>query len=274
VTAERDEGAPRRVLEAILAAKADEVRSLRERTCPPGTGAPRLAVRRLLERPAGAPLRLITEIKRRSPSAGPLSTVLSVGDRAVVYARGGATMISVLCDQPFFDGGWAHVAEARAALDAVGMAVPLLAKEFVVDPRQIDEAASRGADAILLIARIVDRHALVALVAHATMRGLESLVEVVTEDELEAALAANAQVIGVNARDLDTLVMDPARAARVLGAIPADKVAIHLSGLKGSADVETIARSGVSAALIGEALMRADDPAPLLDDLRRASITG
>ncbi|MBX3203255.1 MAG: indole-3-glycerol-phosphate synthase, partial [Labilithrix sp.] len=233
------------------------------RAATPADGAPDGAGR-------GA-LRLVTEIKRRSPSAGPLSTALSVAERALSYARGGAAMISVLCDARFFDGGFAHLAEAREALDEAGLAVPLLAKEFVLHERQLVEAAASGADAALLIARIVDRARLASLVAHARELGLEPLVEVVTEDELAAALAAGATVIGVNARDLDTLVMDAARAARVLAAVPEDRIAVHLSGLKGPDDVTAVAKTDVDAALMGEALMREDDPARLLEAMRAAA---
>jgi indole-3-glycerol phosphate synthase len=189
---------------------------------------------------------------------------MSVAERALTYARGGAAMISVLCDRRFFDGSWDDVERARLALDAAGLAVPILAKEFVVHRRQLEEAAARGADAALLIARIVDPPTLTRLHADAIELGLWPLVEVVTEGELSSALAAGARLIGVNARDLDTLVMDASRTARLLASIPADRIAVHLSGLKGPDDVANVARSSASAALMGEALMREDDPTALL----------
>ena len=255
-----------RVLASIVASKRAEVAELRSRPRPERTGAgPRAqSVLEGLARPRGAPLRLVTEIKRKSPSAGSLSTALSVADRALAYARTGAAMISVLCDGPFFDGSFAHLAEARRALDAAALRTPLLAKEFVVDEVQLEEAAASGADSVLLIARIVDHRILAELVARARSLGLEPLVEVVTDDELGAALDADAKIIGVNARDLDTLVMDPARPARVLGAVPADRIALHLSGLKNPDDVASVATSRADGALMGEALMRLDDPTPLL----------
>ncbi|MBX3208836.1 MAG: indole-3-glycerol-phosphate synthase [Labilithrix sp.] len=279
----------RRVLDEILATKRDEVRSLLE--APPraqvGRGPRGASVvarlsreeaqvetagaRRAPGEPPRSALRLVTEIKRRSPSAGALSTVLSVAERALVYARSGAAMISVLCDARFFDGGFGHLAKARAALDAAGLAVPLLAKEFVVHERQLEEAAVSGADAALLIARIVDRDELCRLTERALALGLEPLVEVVTEAELDAALAAGATLIGVNARDLDTLAMDAERAARVLAAVPGDRIAVHLSGLKGPEDVAAVARTDVDAALLGEALMREDDPTRLLQALVAAA---
>jgi indole-3-glycerol phosphate synthase len=180
-------------------------------------------------------------------------------------------MVSVLCDAPFFEGSWEHLGEARARLDAAARAVPLLAKEFVLDARQIEEARDRGGDAVLLIARIVDAARLQDLARVAREEGIEPLVEVVDEVELGAALAAGARVVGVNARDLDTLAMDGERTARVLDAIPRDVVAVHLSGLRTPADVARVARSRADAALIGEALMRQDDPRPLLRAMAQAA---
>jgi indole-3-glycerol phosphate synthase len=246
------------VLAEILASKRREIAALR--------GEPRAQTSRqaidvvaALRRSGGA-LRLVAEVKLRSPSAGPLSRALAPEERAVAYAETGAAMVSVLCDVPFFDGAWDHLGLARTRLDAAGLAVPLLAKEFVLDARQVEEARDRGADAVLLIARIVDAGRLKELARVAREEGVEPLVEVVDEPELDAALAAGARVVGVNARDLDTLAMDAGRTARVLGAIPRDVVAMHLSGLKSPADVSRVAGSRADAALVGEALMRLDDP--------------
>ena len=256
----------------ILEAKRVAVAALRER---PRTRATRaragIDVVGALRRPPGAALRLIAEVKLRSPSAGPLSRVLSPAARAVAYAEAGASMVSVLCDARFFDGGWEHLEAARASLDAAGRAVPLLAKDFVIDERQIEEARDRGADGMLLIARIVSPSRLVELADAARAEGIEPLVEVVDEAEVHAAIAARARVIGVNARDLDTLTMDAARASRVLAAIPRDAVAVHFSGLRSDADVAAIARERPDAALIGEALMRQDDPRGLLAAMVQAA---
>jgi indole-3-glycerol phosphate synthase len=224
-----------------------------------------------LRRPPGEPLRLLAEIKLRSPSAGPLSRVLSPARRALAYAEASASMISVLCDQTYFDGEWEHVEQVRAALDEAGHTVPVLAKEFVLDERQIDEAKDRGADAVLLIVRIVPSTRMVELVAHAFASGIEPLVEIANDDELVTALATRARVIGVNARDLDMLAMDAARAARVLAAIPADRVALHLSGVREPADAARIADSRADGALIGETLMREDDPRAKLRVLAHAA---
>jgi indole-3-glycerol phosphate synthase len=262
-----------RVLDQILAAKNAEIEVLRRQGSPKTTTFPHapLAMIDALARTQGQSLRLITEIKRRSPSAGALSTKLSVAERALVYARGGAAMISVLCDSPFFDGSFAHLREAREAINAAGLKTPLLAKEFVLDETQIDEARAHGADSVLLIARIVTHDRLRELVAKSRSVGLEPLVEVIDEDELSAAIDADAKIIGVNARDLDTLEMDAARAARVLAAIPDDRVRAHLSGLKTSEDVAHVARTEADAALMGEALMRMDDPTELLSAFVKAA---
>ena len=257
-------------LDEILATKRAEVDLLRGRARTASSRRPLDPVHALRRTPGG-PLRLIAEVKLRSPSAGALSQKLSPAERALAYAEAGASMVSVLCDSRFFGGGWEHLAAARDALDRSGRSVPLLAKEFVVDEVQIAEARERGADAVLLIARIVETQRLAWLVRAARAEGLEPLVEVVDERELQAALAAEARIVGVNARDLDSLAMDRARAIRVCAAIPAETVAIHFSGLSTPTDVADIARSRADAALVGEALMRVDDPGPLLRALLQAA---
>ena len=205
------------------------------------------------------PLRLIAEIKKRSPSAGALSTKLSVAERARAYAAGGAHTISVLVDHAHFGGGYDDLADARRATDR-----PLLAKGFALDDVQLECARRAGADAVLLIVRILDDRALGALIAGARARGLLPIVEVVDEDELVRAIAAGAEAIGVNARDLSTLAMDRDRAARVLAAIPGDRVRLWFSGVSSPDEVRSLTRLDIDGALIGESLMRQDDPAELL----------
>ena len=251
----------------ILLQKSREVAELRRLPSPARPAA--LVTRDVtaaLRRAKGAPLKLIAEIKFRSPSAGPLSRALSAGDRAAAYEAGGASMVSVLTDAKWFEGS---PGDLRAARERIG--VPVLCKDFVVDPVQVDHAWAAGADAVLLIVRCLpegyEGDPVRRLVDAANARGIEPFVEVIDEHELERALGAGARVIGVNARDLDTLEMDPARAARVLASIPPDKIAVHLSGLKSQADATQIAASRADAALIGEALMRRDDPGPLLAEL-------
>lgn len=250
------------VLERILSQKQSELAGLRGRRLPPPP--PRRPVG--LSRAPGQPLRIICEIKRRSPSAGALNTTLSVGARARAYERGGANMVSVLCDSAFFDGGFEHLSEARDTC-----ALPLLCKEFVIDEAQLDAARAYGADAVLLIVRCLAPERVSALHRAALERELVPFVEVATDDEVRIASDAGATLIGVNARDLDSLAMDAARAERILHALPAGVTRVHLSGLHRPDDVARVAAGPAHAALIGEALMRLDDPEPLLTSLVRSA---
>ena len=259
-------------LERILESKRAEIAALKNVDEEPATvRRGTLDVTRFLRRGAGQPLRLLCEIKRKSPSAGVLTHATDVGPRAEAYARGGAALISVLCDAPFFGGSWDDLTRVRTCVDRLSRDIPILAKEFVLDEVQLDRARAKGADAVLLIARIVSPSRLRELHDAARVRDLQPVVEVTDETELAAALDCGARVIGVNSRDLDTLVIDTARAVRVLAAIPDDHVRIHLSGIKSEEDVRTIARTPADAALVGEELMREADPEPLL---RRLVVAG
>lgn len=250
------------VLAEILAAKQEDVRELRKRSLPPPP--PRRPVR--LTRGPGEPLWLIAEIKRRSPSAGALSTRLSVGERAAAYERAGAAMVSVLCDARFFDGSYAHLAEARGAV-----ALPLLCKEFVIDEVQLDAARAFGASLVLLIVRCLDDQKLAELAQAARDRDLVPLFEVADSAELARALTLGADHIGVNARDLDTLAMDAGRAETVLAEMPESVVRGHFSGIKTAASVDELRRGPADLALIGECLMRQDDPSALLSSFAQAA---
>jgi indole-3-glycerol phosphate synthase len=250
------------VLDQILLQKHSELPDLRRRHLPsPPSLRPFSLVRQ-----ARQPLHILAEIKRRSPSAGDLSTKLSVAERAAAYERAGATMVSVLCDTQFFDGSYDHLALARTSSD-----VPLLCKEFIIDEVQLDCARAYGAEAALLIVRCLSDQDLKRLFEAARARGLLPVVEVATEGEATRALDIGATTIGVNARDLDALAMDPARAARVLETLPNHITKLHLSGLSSPADIQRICSSGADGALVGEALMRRDDPEPLLRSLVAAA---
>jgi indole-3-glycerol phosphate synthase len=179
-------------------------------------------------------------------------------------------MVSVLADGPFFGGGWEDVRAAALALRPTGTGV--LAKEFVLDLAQVDLAAASGADLVLVIVRIVpDDGLLRALVDRARDAGIEALVEIGSEDELDRAVGAGARIAGVNARDLDTLAVDVARAMDLARRVPAPCVSLHLSGLRTERDVRAIAASPCDGALIGEILMREDDPGALLRSFVRAA---
>lgn len=250
------------LLERILVQKRSELAEL-ERTHLPAP-PPRRPVD--LQRAPGEPLALIAEIKRRSPSAGALSSVLDAAARAAAYAHGGARSVSVLTDHAFFGGAWSDLARARAAC-----ALPVLCKDFVIDERQLDAARAFGADLVLVIVRCLAPERVAELVAAARARELEPLVEVTNEAEARLALDAGATLVGVNARDLDTLSMDAERAARVLAGLPDTVVRVHLSGLATAQDIARVAASRADAALVGEALMRQDDPVALLSAMVAAA---
>lgn len=243
------------LLDRIVASKRAEVESLRGQTFP---SPPRDPIDVIAALRRDGELALVAEVKRKSPSAGTLSTVLSPAERAIAYARAGAAMVSVLCDQPFFDGSYDHVAQARA------VQVPLLAKEFVIDPVQVAKARSVGADAVLVIVRILPGEALRTIMEACRAHRVEAFVEVRNEEELARALDVGARVVGVNTRDLDTLAMDAASAQLVLDRVPSECVAVHLSGVRTPDDVAKVASTRADAALIGEALMREDHPENLL----------
>ncbi len=201
-------------------------------------------------------LAVISEIKRRSPSKGDLFGDLDPATLARQYARGGASCLSVLTDGEFFGGSTADLRAARSAC-----ALPVLRKDFTVSAHDVADARLMGADCVLLIAAALDRAELVDLHALATEIGLDVLVEIHDEHELEAALAAAATLIGVNQRDLTTFQIDHDRAARMATAIPAGVVKVAESGIRNSEDARRLAAAGYDAILVGETLVTAPDPA-------------
>ena len=209
-------------------------------------------------------LSIIAEIKRRSPSSGALAPDLDAAKTAQAYACGGAAAISCLTDQTFFGAHAEDLANARKAT------VPVLRKDFIIDEIQIDEGANLGAAAILLIVRILDEARLADLLRHAALRGLDALVEVHDEAEVEWALSAGASIIGVNNRDLATLTVDPGRALRLRPRIPSGVVSVSESGVQSRVDVKRVEDAGFDAVLIGEALARSADPAATLKELMGA----
>jgi tryptophan synthase beta subunit len=212
--------------------------------------------RPIAERLAAPGLHLIAELKRSSPSAGPIAAAdEDLLARARAYEAGGAAAISVLCEPHWFGGSVDDLRAVRAAV-----AIPVLAKEFVVDPRQLDVLRAAGADVVLLLAVLHPERQLAELVERAFDLGMEPLVEAHDEIELEAALGTGARLIGINNRDLRTLEVDVGRADRMRALVPNDRIAIAESGVH---DASTIARwraLGFDAALVGEALMRSLDP--------------
>ncbi len=207
-------------------------------------------------------LHLVAEVKRSSPSAGVIATEVDPVARARAYVAGGAAAISVLCEPHWFAGSVADLRAVRAAVP-----VPVLAKEFVVDPRQLPILRTAGADLVLLLAALHPARRLADLVARARDLGMEPLVEVHAERELEAALATGARLIGVNARDLRSLAVDPERVEHLRGQVPGDRLAVAESGVRDAATIRRWRAAGYDAALVGEALMRAGDPAATVREL-------
>lgn len=217
----------------------------------------------------GRSVGVIAEVKRRSPSKGDIAPGLGAGAQAAAYAAGGAAALSILTEPAHFGGRDADLAEARAAV-----ALPLLKKDFHVDPMQMAEARALGASAALVIARAVSPARLGELARAAADVGLEVLFEVRDEAELETVLEAGALMIGVNNRDLETLVIDADTAVRVLPLVPADRIAIAESGVRTRADVERYASAGADAVLVGSSISASSEPATAVRALADVSRVG
>jgi indole-3-glycerol phosphate synthase len=201
-------------------------------------------------------LSLIAEFKRRSPSAGEIAPPqTAVSEQVSAYERGGAAALSVLTDEPHFGGSLDDLRAARAACS-----LPIIRKDFIVDPYLLYEAAVNGADAVLLIVRALDDEQLRFLYDEARAIDLDCLVEVHDADELERALEADAAVIGINNRDLDQGTVDIATTFELMPDVPAGKTVVAESGISGRDELEELERVGVDAVLIGGALMSAADP--------------
>lgn len=199
-------------------------------------------------------LSLIAEFKRRSPSAGEIASP-AIAEQVGAYERGGAAALSVLTDERHFGGALEDLRAARAACH-----LPILRKDFIVDPYQLYEAAVNGADAVLLIVRALDDRALREMYAEARGLDLDCLVEVHDADELERALETDADVIGINNRDLNEGTVDVSTLYELMPDVPAGKTVVAESGISQRAELEELDRVGVDAVLIGEALMTAADP--------------
>jgi indole-3-glycerol phosphate synthase len=201
-------------------------------------------------------LSLIAEFKRRSPSAGQIaSETVDLAAQVVAYERGGAAALSVLTDEPHFGGSLADLRAARAACE-----MPIIRKDFIVDPYQLYEAAVHGADAVLLIVAALGDDQLRSLYQEARSIDLDCLVEVHDGEELERALEAGAEVIGINNRNLDDGSVDVATTYELITDVPAGKTVVAESGISAREELEELDRVGVDAVLIGTALMSVADP--------------
>jgi indole-3-glycerol phosphate synthase len=217
----------------------------------------------IAERPDGRPfseallrpgISLIAEHKRRSPSAGLIREGATVEDIVLAYERGGAAAVSVLTEPFHFGGSLDDLRAARSACE-----LPVLRKDFVVDPYQLYESAAAGADAILLIVAALDPDALYELLNEARALDLDALVEIHDERELEIALDVEADVLGINNRDLGDFSVDIERTYDLLADVPAGKTVVSESGFTTREQLDELDRVGVDAVLIGETLMRAED---------------
>ncbi|MCD0450808.1 indole-3-glycerol phosphate synthase TrpC [Actinocorallia sp. API 0066] len=205
---------------------------------------------------------VIAEVKRSSPSKGALAAIADPAALARDYEAGGAKVISVLTERRRFGGSLDDLAEVRANVD-----ICVLRKDFIVTSYQLWEARAHGADMALLIVAALEQEPLVSLIERAESIGLTPLVEVHTEEEVERAVAAGAKVIGVNARDLKTLEVDRGTFARLAPLIPADRIKIAESGVRGPHDLLSYASAGADAVLVGESLVTGKDPRAAVADL-------
>lgn len=240
-------------LAEIIAATRAEVARRRGRALPTPPDAPR-GFHAALREKAASGFALIAEVKKASPSKGLIRPDFRPADHARAYAAGGAACLSVLTDAPYFQGSLDYLVEARAAV-----MLPVLRKDFMVDPWQVTEARAHGADAILLIVAALDDAALAEIEAAALESDMDVLIEVHDAAELDRALRLRSTLLGVNNRDLKTFTVDPARAWELATRVPAGYTVVSESGIAIHADLRAAAAHGIRAFLVGESLMRQAD---------------
>jgi indole-3-glycerol phosphate synthase len=254
------------ILDNIVAAKREEVARAK-------IDRPEMDLRRrLAETPparnffdalsSGPPVRLIAEVKKASPSRGLIRADFDPVAIAKIYQKHGAACISVLTDRPFFQGDLAYLTQVRQAVD-----LPLLRKDFIIDPYQVVEARAAGADAVLLIAECLDDAMLERLHHDILAFGMTPLVELYEPANLARVLRIGAKLIGVNNRDLRTFEVDLERTVRLRREVPADRLVVGESGIRTRQDVERLASAGVQAMLVGETLMSRPDIGAAVDEL-------
>ncbi|MDX1566726.1 MAG: indole-3-glycerol phosphate synthase TrpC [Longimicrobiales bacterium] len=210
----------------------------------------------------GGEVAVIAEVKRRSPGAGDIRPGLNPAGLALMYQEGGASAVSVLTDEEYFGGSLDDLRAVRERVD-----LPVLRKDFVIDPVQVTEARGGGADCVLLIVRILDDDLLAGLLEKAGELGMAALVEVHDETELQRALDAGAEVVGVNNRDLSTFETRLEVTLEMVHRIPPDVVLVSESGIRTGDDVARLGEAGVDAVLVGESLLRQPDPGAAVREL-------
>lgn len=256
-----------KILEAHRAAAASDQRDVDELARQAAAQPAARGFRRALAEDAkGGRLAVIAEVKRRSPSAGDLSVDLDSAVVASSYEKGGASCLSVLTDIEFFGGSADDLAAARAATR-----LPVLRKDFTVTEADVYDARIMGADAVLLIVAALDDDELARFHRAATDLGIDALVEVHDEAELERALAVGATLIGVNQRDLVTFEVDTDRAVRVAAAMPGDVIRVAESGIRDAKDARRLREAGYHAVLVGESLVVSGDPSAAVAAMRRGA---
>ncbi len=249
-------------LDQILSAKREEIAAARN--LKPQAEVEALAAKRddfrgfaaALARPG---VRVIAEIKRASPSLGDIRPDLHPGDLAAAYQAGGAAVLSVLTEPAFFKGSAKDLKRARDVVE-----LPVLRKDFILDPYQVYETAAMGADAMLLIVRILDDETLASLLALAHGVGLETLVEIHDEADARRLAGLAVPVVGINNRDLAHFHTDSDRAARIAALLPRGTAVVAASGIRDAADIQKSLAAGLRRFLVGETLVRAPNPAALL----------
>ena len=210
-------------------------------------------------------LSVISEIKRKSPSAGSIAQGASAMDQATLYARSGADAISVLTDEKYFAGTLDDLARVTEGMGWNPEAIPCLRKDFFLHPIQVVEAARAGASAILIIVRMLGQMEIQALFRAANLAGLDAIFEIHNEEDLERAISANAVIIGVNNRNLATFATDLAVSEKLIPKIPPSLISIAESGIATLEDARRVKAAGAHAALIGQALMQHQDPASFME---------
>jgi len=232
-----------------------------------GSAPPAGRLERALRRgPASGPIHLICEIKRASPSRGVLKADLDPVAQAKVYAEAGASAISIVTEPDHFQGDLAWVPMVRETVD-----LPILLKDFIVDPYQLVDAAHRGADGVLLLSGLLSDVQLQRYIMEARLLGLDSLVEVHDLRELQIALRAGATIVGINNRDLHTFKVDPQVSYDLIGHVPELVTAVAESGFREPGEIARLRGTRCDAVLIGEALVTSSDPAALVASLRQAA---
>lgn len=248
------------VLDRIIAYKRDEIAAARAdtpygeleartRAMPPPRG-----FERALRRAGDDGIALIAEIKKASPSRGVIRADFDPAAHAAAYAAGGAACLSVLTDGPSFQGSHDHLREARAAVP-----LPIIRKDFMIDPYQVAEARALGADCILIILACLSENCARDLLDAAVQFGLDALVETNNEEEIDLAVRLGATLIGINNRDLKTFITDLSTTERLAKRLPTDRLLVSESGISTHADLIRLKAAGAGAFLVGESLMRHDD---------------